>query len=81
MSANEKLPPELPAWEAFVSATSAEGRCQAWLALMCGKIPGARAAAVLIENPLDHTFVPLAVSVKSGAQPAACNASNCNAGS
>jgi len=61
MSANEKLPPELPAWEAFVSATSAEGRCQAWLALMCGKIPGARAAAVLIENPLDHTFVPLAV--------------------
>ncbi|PKO49177.1 MAG: guanylate cyclase [Betaproteobacteria bacterium HGW-Betaproteobacteria-4] len=75
MSAKENLPPpaennegvplELLAWDAFVSAKTAEGRCHAWLALVCGKIRGARAAAVLIENTLDHTFVPMAVWPKA----------------
>lgn len=62
---NEGVPPELLAWDAFVSAKTAEGRCHAWLALVCGKIQGARAAAVLIENTLDHTFVPMAVWPKA----------------
>lgn len=58
-------PPESLAWEAFVSAKTAEGRCHAWLALVCGKMQGARAAAVLIENTLDHTYVPMAVWPKA----------------
>lgn len=62
---DENVPPELLAWDAFVSAKTAEGRCHAWLALVCGKIQGAQAAAVLIENTLDHTFVPMAVWPKA----------------
>lgn len=62
---NEGVPPELLAWDAFVSAKTAEGRCHAWLALVCGKIQGAQAAAVLIENTLDHTYVPMAVWPKA----------------
>lgn len=62
---NEGVPPELLAWDAFVAAKTAEGRCHAWLALVCGKIGGARAAAVLIENTLDHTYVPMAVWPKA----------------
>lgn len=61
----EGVPPELLAWDAFVSAKTAEGRCHAWLALVCGKIRGASAAAVLIENTLDQTFVPMAVWPKA----------------
>lgn len=62
---NAGLPPALLAWDAFVSAKTAEGRCHAWLALVCGKIQGAGAAAVLVENTLDHTFVPMAVWPKA----------------
>lgn len=65
MTTKETMPTEFLAWEAFVSAQTAEGRCHAWLALVCGKLQGARAAAVLIENPLDHTYVPMAVWPKA----------------
>lgn len=49
------------AWDEFISAKTAEERCHAWLALVCGRIPGAQAAAVLIENLDDHSYVPIAV--------------------
>lgn len=62
LASNDAGPsPELLAWDAFVSAQTAEGRCHAWLALVCGKMKGIRAAAVLIENTLDRTYVPMAV--------------------
>lgn len=58
---NEDVRPELSAWDNFVSASTAEGRCHAWLALVCEKIRGTQAAAVLIEDALNQTFVPMAV--------------------
>ena len=58
--------PELIDWDAFVSASTAQVRCNAWLALVCAKIAGVQAAAVLIEKPLDHSFVPMAVWPKAG---------------
>lgn len=58
--------PELMDWDAFVSASTAQGRCHTWLALVCAKIAGLQAAAVLIESPLDHSFVPMAVWPKAG---------------
>lgn len=64
METNEtSLPPlgDKESWDAFVSAKTAEERCRAWLALVCDRIPGAQAAAVLIENLDDHSYVPLAV--------------------
>lgn len=60
-----KVPADPLAWAAFVSATTAEGRCVAWLALVCQRIAGARAAAVLIEHLDDHTYVPMAVWPKA----------------
>lgn len=75
MTEPRDLPPEAvfgndgrvdpPAWDAFVSASTAEARCAAWLALVCGRVPGTQAAAVLIENPADHTYVPMAVWPKA----------------
>jgi len=53
------------AWDAFVSAKTAEERCHAWLTLVCTQISGAQAAAVLIENLDDQTFVPMAVWPKA----------------
>lgn len=58
---------ELPAWDSFVSAKNAEARCHAWLALVCARISGARAAAVLIKDLDDHTYVPMAVWPKASA--------------
>lgn len=57
---------ELPAWDSFVSAKTAEARCHAWLALICARISGARAGAVLIENLDDHTYVPMAAWPQAG---------------
>lgn len=51
----------LPAWEAFVAAKTADGLGRAWLALVCERLPGARAAAVLIEGADGQSYVPLAV--------------------
>ncbi len=62
---NNNVPPELLAWDVFVSARTAEERCHAWLMLVCEKIPRTQAAAVLIENTLDHTYVPMAVWPKA----------------
>lgn len=49
------------AWDAFFAATTADDKCRAWLSIVCGRVPGARAAAVLIESPDAQSFVPLAV--------------------
>lgn len=45
----------------FFAARTAEERCNSWLACVCHTISGATAAAVLLENPQDKTFVPIAV--------------------
>lgn len=54
-------PREWLAWDAFVTAKTAEEKCTAWLELVCGNISGARAAAVLIESFDVQTYVPIAV--------------------
>lgn len=48
-------------WDAFVSAKTAEEKCRSWLDLVCGRVPDAQAAAVLVESLEAHTFVPVAV--------------------
>ncbi|MFC5301384.1 HlyD family efflux transporter periplasmic adaptor subunit [Azospira restricta] len=48
-------------WEAFVTAKTAEEKCRAWLDLICGRVPDATAAAVLVESVEAKTFVPVAV--------------------
>lgn len=63
----EGIPRDFLAWDAFVSATTAEGRCNAWLALVCSRVSGAQAAAVLIENLDNQTYVPMAVWPKASA--------------
>ncbi len=52
-------------WDAFVNATTSNEFCQAWLALICEQIPGATAAAVLVENQAVQTYVPMAVWPKA----------------
>src|SRR5450759_4274740 len=47
-------------WEAFAAATTSDQFCHAWLALVCGQLPAARAAAILVERAEAHTFVPIA---------------------
>lgn len=64
-SDDAEVPLELLAWDAFVSAKTAEERCYAWLALVCNRVVGAQAAAVLIENLDDHSYVPMAVWPKA----------------
>lgn len=54
-------PPALLGWEEFVSAKTADQRCRGWLSWVCSQIPGARAAAVLVESVEAHTYVPMAV--------------------
>lgn len=53
-------------WEAFAASRTAEARCRAWLALVCGRLPAIRAGAILIENPADHSYGPAAVWPKAG---------------
>ena len=55
-------------WDAFVASNTAEGRCRAWLALVCGQVAGARTGIVLIEHPADHTYVPIAAWPELGAE-------------
>lgn len=50
-----------PAWDAFVAAKTADGLGRAWLGLVCERVPGARAAAVLVEGADGQSYVPLAV--------------------
>ena len=52
-------------WDAFVNANTSIELCQAWLALICEQIPGASAAAVLVENQQAQNYVPMAVWPKS----------------
>lgn len=63
---DEGTPQELLGWNAFISAQTAESRCSAWLALVCQRVVGAQAAAILIENTDDQTYVPIAVWPKAG---------------
>jgi hypothetical protein len=53
-------------WEAFAASRTAEARCNAWLTLLCARLPEVRAGAVLIENPKDHSYLPMAVWPKAG---------------
>lgn len=52
-------------WDAFVNANTSNELCQAWLALICEQIPGASAAAVLVENQEMQIYVPMAVWPKA----------------
>jgi RND family efflux transporter MFP subunit len=56
---------EPSSWDAFVNATTSSELCQAWLALVCEQIPGASAAAVLVENQEAQIYVPMAVWPKA----------------
>jgi multidrug resistance efflux pump len=47
-------------WEKFVGARTADEFCRAWLGLLCGNLPGVRAAAVLVESADAQAFVPIA---------------------
>jgi biotin carboxyl carrier protein len=51
----------LPAWETFITARTADAHCRAWLALVCERVPGAQAGAVLVQGVDASTFVPMAV--------------------
>ena len=65
-SASETATPrEPPYWQAFVLAQNADERGAAWLALICQRIAGVQAAAVLVEHKLDHCYVPIAVWPKA----------------
>ena len=63
MTTRPEAGPELAPdrWDEFVSAKTANERCQAWLSLVCTRINGAQGAAVLVENLDDRSFVPMAV--------------------
>lgn len=56
---------EASPWDAFVNANTSNELCQAWLALICEQIPGASAAAVLVENQEAQIYVPMAVWPKA----------------
>lgn len=58
---NDQSPIDMLAWDAFVTSNTAEERCNTWLELVCGRIAGAQAAAVLVESLEAHTYVPMAV--------------------
>lgn len=47
-------------WARFVGATTADAFCRAWLGLLCTQLPGAKAAAVLVESRDAQAFVPIA---------------------
>lgn len=47
-------------WDALASAKTSDEYCRAWLALVCGQIPHARGATILIESTEAHTFLPIA---------------------
>lgn len=61
VQADDPTPPALLGWEDFVVARTADERCRAWLSWVCRQIPGACAAAVLVESLEAHTYVPMAV--------------------
>ncbi|MDR1662755.1 MAG: guanylate cyclase, partial [Azoarcus sp.] len=48
-------------WDAFAAAPTADARARAWLALLADRLPGLRAGVLLIENPADKSYLPLAV--------------------
>jgi RND family efflux transporter MFP subunit len=48
------------AWDALAEAKTSDEYCGAWLGLLCARIPHAVGAAVLIESPEMHAFVPIA---------------------
>lgn len=60
-AAQGQAPVTVSPWEAFVAAKTADALGRAWLALVCERLPGARAAAVLVEAADGQSYVPLAV--------------------
>jgi RND family efflux transporter MFP subunit len=59
----DDLPPDAPpgGWAAFAQARTAEEKCRAWLDVICSRVDGAHAGAVLVESIEAGTFVPVAV--------------------
>jgi hypothetical protein len=47
-------------WGAFTAAASDEAFCLSWLALQCGRIPGARAGLLLLRDRAGQSYVPAA---------------------
>lgn len=52
--------PDSRSWESFVTAKTADEFCRAWLALLCGQLVSAQAAAILVESTDAQAFVPIA---------------------
>lgn len=48
------------AWDALAAAKTSDEYCRAWLAMVCGQIPQARGATILIESAEANTFLPIA---------------------
>lgn len=48
-------------WHSFASATDDAQFCQAWLALLCRKLPQVSAGVVLLQGAEANTFLPVAV--------------------
>jgi hypothetical protein len=48
------------AWLALARAETAEALCRAWLATLCGMIPGVRAGLLLLQDP-DGSYIPAGV--------------------
>ena len=53
------------AWSSFVTAGSASEFCAAWLAVVCGKVPGT-VAGLLVLRQGEETFVPAALWPRAG---------------
>ena len=47
-------------WAGFVEASTTESLCENWLALQCGRIPGVVCGVVLLGEPDEGPFVPVA---------------------
>ncbi|MDR0674273.1 MAG: efflux RND transporter periplasmic adaptor subunit [Zoogloeaceae bacterium] len=60
------ISPNAAAWEAFLRADSSGTRFQSWLAIVCAQLREVRVAAILIENPTDQTFTPVAAWPEAG---------------
>ena len=52
---------EASTWSAFVSASSRESFCNAWLALQCAAIPRVRAGLLLLRGDGAEAYVPAAI--------------------
>jgi len=56
------------AWQRFISATSSNEFCEAWLTLLCHRLDGVTAGVVLLDSGELNTFVPVAVWPKASGE-------------